>query len=1014
MKNNAYFKYYLSLFQGLRNKINYLVYDQTTIKGLSDITGNDLKKFSFMVMVCDSDEDKYRWLLLEDQRNYVIGKLEENAKLSQLNIEPEKFYNIWINFHLYNSGLVRYFTQTNKDTEYIINFKKETYLISKGYEQDYNNQETFNELRCEYRKKINNFDPFVELESIWGFSGVSFFYIKLPKVENLRFIGIFPIICKTEKYFLERADFIFSLVKNAVLGANLMKNIMDENIKSLDNALIKTAIISILVDSYAHNISAHSLAALKWWFHIRTNDLFDKKINLVQSKRGMERFRNTIKIEELKATAKKTEDVYKNIGLSDSSNSKNYTSLMELIQFLHAKDVENIFSYQAINDKKKIFHIPVSIDYAIYHFLRFLRDKAGFWSGVTRDMNFGGESKNLYDVLWNDFASNSLYLGTISHSEGINKVNIYIKTPELENFAEFAKIDLSLIKREEKIAKGINPKIRKGLPNKYRFTIDGKNHLEIKKVLDKEIYNSYFPGGVVGEHAFFTLIENMLRNIKHYKKSEDWKKIKKDGINLAISIKPVSLMGGKKDRRDKELFEVEIFLKHKTNLNEGNKVVEELRKRSSESILNESGSPKLGGTFQDKICAAMLLNGTFSSVDKSYCDDEFIRERNDFYYNSDTNGNFSKEESRSWIGFREKKNSDGSKYDGILKKYFYLWKSKLIFKIERMEDLKNENINRFKFLQTSDQKIVEMARRRGVVRILDKIYETDIEVYTNWLMKWINQNPIKLSIKKGSTVLSSFYIENNEICFIKKDEYNNNPPRQFLGKKYPEIIVEHGHNNNALSIRNHGVLLGKIYKCSDDRIGDADFKISVNGKRKIPNNYQIHNENINRVFDLIETIFTKITIFDDRLYERFESKKKGKKETIKKQLNIEFLDEDQSKWEKTKKSFNSRSINFLILHLSFIEKIKMANTEKKYKEEEISKFIRSELNLEENEVLNNFILVITTGRGRVAFWENLDEYQKQFVTFKPIESLLSALEDALIMNDDFQIKHNICKVLFGS
>jgi len=42
--------------------------------------------------------------------------------------------------------------------------------------------------------------------------------------------------------------------------------------------------------------------------------------------------------------------------------------------------------------------------------------KGAFWSGIARDNNFGGESATAFDVLWNDFINNPLYLGTIAKS----------------------------------------------------------------------------------------------------------------------------------------------------------------------------------------------------------------------------------------------------------------------------------------------------------------------------------------------------------------------------------------------------------------------------------------------------------------------------------------------------------------------------------------------------------------------------------------------------------------------
>jgi len=61
---------------------------------------------------------------------------------------------------------------------------------------------------------------------------------------------------------------------------------------------------------------------------------------------------------------------------------------------------------------------------------------------------------------------------------------------------------------------------------------------------------------------------------------------------------------------------------------------------------------------------------------------------------------------------------------------------------------------------------------------------------------------------------------------------------------------------------------------------------------------------------------------------------------------------------------------------------------------------------------------VTTGRGRQTWQEFLkrDEYKKyqRSIIFRPIESLVSAMEDSLMLNDDFDLKYRIVKVLFGS
>ena len=61
-----------------------------------------------------------------------------------------------------------------------------------------------------------------------------------------------------------------------------------------------------------------------------------------------------------------------------------------------------------------------------------------------------------------------------------------------------------------------------------------------------------------------------------------------------------------------------------------------------------------------------------------------------------------------------------------------------------------------------------------------------------------------------------------------------------------------------------------------------------------------------------------------------------------------------------------------------------------------------------------FIFIITTGRGRDLWRVVLNDQQKKFTTFKPIESILSAVEEGVSNNDHFDIKYNLVKLIFGS
>ncbi|MEM6805732.1 MAG: hypothetical protein AAF696_30315, partial [Bacteroidota bacterium] len=88
-----------------------------------------------------------------------------------------------------------------------------------------------------------------------------------------------------------------------------------------------------------------------------------------------------------------------------------------------------------------------------------------------------------------------------------------------------------------------------------------------------------------------------------------------------------------------------------------------------------------------------------------------------------------------------------------------------------------------------------------------------------------------------------------------------------------------------------------------------------------------------------------------------------------------------------------------------------------YSEKEVNEFYRDEIKHYFEKVYfgrpmpPNIILVITSGRGR-GDWFNATEHPQ--ITFRPIEAFLKAVEDGLSLRDDFQVKYNLCNVLFGS
>ena len=82
-----------------------------------------------------------------------------------------------------------------------------------------------------------------------------------------------------------------------------------------------------------------------------------------------------------------------------------------------------------------------------------------------------------------------------------------------------------------------------------------------------------------------------------------------------------------------------------------------------------------------------------------------------------------------------------------------------------------------------------------------------------------------------------------------------------------------------------------------------------------------------------------------------------------------------------------------------------------YREDEVYRFFQEHLN--ELFKKDNFIFILTSGRGRSGWKKGLGNYMTQTL-FKPIESLLSAVESGISIEDDFDVKYNLIKTIFGS
>ena len=886
-------------------------------------------------------------------------------------------------------------------------------------------------------------------------------------------------------------------------------------------ARVKSAIISIIVDSFAHNVGAHSLIALKWWFEIRFK-IMDKSLKL-QGNDGVRTQLNLAQSGALIPYDKLAEYGEENLFYSEMSRSESAfrdedVSLIDIFHFMETGKLENLLSFFPANghlpsDKNALTRIPVPVDHHLYPFFEFLRNKSAFWSGVSRDTVFSGRIRSWYQLI-KKFSANTLFLGTVANSEGVNKINIHIEILDengrIIEGGEFSKINLEIIKKERYLATDESYDDQ----DKYKFIREGENYHNIRRALEK-LDPLFLPGELIGQEALYTIWENTLRNVKHY--GAVLEDIRRDGLNFCISIQEVPFIKPSGiPTQDNKLYKVGTWLHHPQQLYykfskerdlEDEAVIDRQLHLFKSRIVTSEGKVRLGGSFQDKVCSAMLMNNTFDSVEewnprlakKHYfpyiypASQAFrpIEERSAGYYQEEDllhivynekvradlgQSKIIQAEQRrtrylSQLNPYKKKIKQYPGYEGILKRFFHVWKGENCTMLDKKFDTEDDNFSRFRILSLKRgsiqdegffKKAVYELRNKGVIRIVEEssqmaaLKNTQGSIagdengdpyyrlaYANWLGSWIPKRSQASHNIHGISInqpLGSSDFEPVGVAYIKREA--NNWQTFYHNREELTQKISTGDLSKEMLHRFTAINLAHAAEYYDDEVSSQKFcRVRSHGSFI---NY-IFGQQVQlgelatvdplkvKVAKLLETLSTQITIFDNRVYDiipmTYEREGKaypGKFDYLQKHLNIKVFPERGGLFGPLRRPSFLAKTHFLIMHISFLERIWVEYWRDQGKEEEASKKTYNEGEVEEffNQEIKaffeeqmgvpmpeNFLLVITSGRGRGNWVESVKHSQ---ITFRPIETILNAFEDGLSLKDDYQIKHNLCNLLFGS
>ncbi len=937
---------------------------------------------------------------------------------------------------------------------------------------------------------------------------------------------------------LEEEEIQSIILINTILAQKVLNAYYLEQLRYTQTV---SAINSILIDSYAHNISAHSLNFLQSLFNYRNEQYLKQHYYIPQFGRLENLPLNTISYSNLFSANNKNKDEhndtlihYKARGISDSSSTIFDTTLLDYILYSNnftnkkgkAIPASNLLQYEDKNGK-----LPMPLDYAIAPLLTYLRDKGAFWSGVIRD-NQATPSRivSMYDLLMEMF-NNPLFIGSIMAAEEFFVVHVFVDTeggPKTEgqetveetadkrhfltiNIKEFVEGEMNLTRHYNGYEK------YKTYLNKYssdlHFVRLTESHENLRKILQNQTI--LLPGGDVGKHAFFTIIENTLRNAKHITK-EHRDSIKQNGLELHFQIREYNFMLRKKilnfisedklkndvrkklddeekdknnkTREDKlkeiiskgEIENLANFLKSEFKINDSNqkiskalienkelyligvninyrggkespiynfnkpkdnsedlrdqqfKMIKSVIRNSYQSILTDNGHPRMGGSNQDKVCAAALFNKSFTSAEyphkevesyypwiayNLYPDTPNLIKKN-WLYNKELRKKTSKEERKRHLDNLIK--DENYELDANLStllgvntnfnkklyiKFFHIWKAK---DVQIFEEPIRDDTSAGKFIDTiprykiavvnEDSDSKSSLKKRAVIRSIEKnniieevlrgeereIFE---KLYEEWNKKW----------KTNETI----YFEKNGTIY----ELSNDMSFKAVKGIHTPIKIDHDTGSekaDVCKLRTHGYMLKYFFNCSFEKLFTPNNEIT---------NIQYH--------ELLETINTKIFIADNRLfslvdnYTLDENKKEKKKDKILKTgLNLNIISENKNKKEITEeiKNWSENRVHFFILHLSYAEYLSKDKKEGNRYENLIDQIF----GLQEGEDLSdNTIIAMTTGRGRADWLDQTGRHRTHCIHI-PIESLQTAIQQGVLFKDDFDIKYNLCKVLFGS
>ena len=715
--------------------------------------------------------------------------------------------------------------------------------------------------------------------------------------------------------------------------------------------LFKTALISILIDSFAHNIAAHALSGIEAWLNRRLQYWNHPR-------------------EELRDLDLEDKTFY------DYEPKKlTYSKLIR-------------YKWKELPELSAPI-LPPSLDDEWYKFMCYLHGKAFFWSGVVQEEIFGGDIVSWFDILF-EFADNPFFIGNITALEGYRKVKFIVHLNNKKY--EFLEVDLSGLLEEFTDEEKLN--FSEDEDDIYYFIRECNDFNTIKNKLKNR--DVFLPGGVVGKHALYTVFENVLRNVKWTEKSGD---------TLEFHIKIENGIEGLK----KKTYTISLWLGNPSKENAGERANKMNEDTKEKKIIDEHNNPRMGGIYQTKICACYLFTGSFVKVE-----DEGLKVNGkELYpwarYGIEKNNNNEeciktylylwKGKKCTFYGSNRRSGNYEREDPGLL--------------VDRKRNVK-DHIGRYKLVVVDSKEKMREVESRGIIRVVEKSTVTEkrlkqhecVEYYKKWLKGWLENCECD-----GCTLVIEPHDGGRSISL----EWDGGNCKWNKGGSESNIRLSHGEvgeKRRHLIYRTHGALkefieFGKkevtatkneekhieLAEVLFTRVAIIDDRVS---KRLNEYGKQSHNDGCGGLFGHFKNKLQLMWWTEDKEWEE-----------IKKEINSEavhFLVLHLGYIETImKKRKGDRATDELVV--DFIkENIKFDGEEGGDGEEKQEQKIK----------VRKLFITTGRGRyAWLEKIRKNANYKRHVFKLSPY-SLERAVEQGIRMWDDFQIKYGIVKALFGS